>query len=148
MKYVRPKPRTKYPGVYAVEHKASGTMYVGASNDMTGRWTHHRFTLRRGTHKTVALQALWTQDGEGAFCFRVLERCVKADLLAREQHWLDNTPASLNTSPTAVTGFSSKPSERRKAAAVERWKRPAYRAKQAAVTASKIADAQPALLEK
>jgi hypothetical protein len=102
---------------------------------MTGRWTHHRYMLRRGKHKTKALQDLWTEDGEDAFTFEVLEYCK--DVIVREQHWLDVTPDRLNTSPTAITGHSSQPSERRKLAAVKRWQNPAYRAKHVATWKSK-----------
>jgi group I intron endonuclease len=132
LKYVRPNPRTKYVGVYAITHLPSGRRYIGGSLDMTGRRTHHRFTLRRGSHKTVALQALWSSSGEANFIFEVLEFCGPEDLLACEQKWLDRTPDHLNTSPMAITSLSAKPSLNRKMAAIKRWKNPAYRAKQKA----------------
>ena len=95
-------------------------MYIGSSVDITGRYTFHRFMLRRGLHKTKALQELWTRDGEAAFQFKTLDRCIKADLLRLEQVWLDQTPDRLNTSAYAVTGHGGQPSEAKKAAARKR----------------------------
>jgi group I intron endonuclease len=135
--YMRPRPRTRYAGVYAIRHVQSGRRYIGGSTDMTGRWTYHRFTLRRGMHKTAALQALWTADGEDAFVFEVLEKCSPVEVLQREQAWLDATPDRLNTSASAITGHTAGPSDAKKAAAKKRWARPEYRAKQAATAAKK-----------
>jgi group I intron endonuclease len=132
MKCVRPKPRTKYIGVYAIRHVASGRMYIGGSTDITGRRTHHRFTLRRGTHKTKALQELWDAHGESAFEFVTLEHCSAEDLLLREDHWIKTTPDCLNTVNGAVTGYFAGPSPAKKKAAVRRWANPDYRAKRKA----------------
>lgn len=113
-------------------------MYVGGSVDITGRYTFHRFMLRRGLHKTKALQELWSLDGEAAFEFFTLERCLKNVLLEREDFWIAQTPDRLNTMPSAVTGkHSGGPSEIKKAAARRRWARPEYRAKREAWLANR-----------
>ena len=136
--YQRPKPRTKYVGVYAIRHVGTGRTYVGGSTDMTGRWMHHRFMLRNSQHKTKALQEAWLCDGEGSFEFVVLEKCAKADLLACEQAWLTKTKNPYNTSPTVITGYSrTGPSPANRAAALKRWERPEHRAKIAATWAGK-----------
>jgi group I intron endonuclease len=132
MTYVRPKPRTKFPGVYGVVHVASGQMYIGGSTDMTGRFTHHRFMLRRGKHKCKALQDLWTRHGEESFEFRVLERCKKDDVRSVEQRWHDNHPESLNTIKGVFRTGPSGPSGPGSEAAKRRWARPEYRAKRQA----------------
>lgn len=128
--YKRPNPRTKYCGVYAIIHEPSGHLYIGGSTDMTGRWTHHRFMLRRGKHKTARLQALWSLHGEDQFKFVVLEPCAPSVLVAKEDAWLASHPQALNTVLCAHTGRGSRPSANRKAAAVKRWQDPAYREKQ------------------
>lgn len=88
----RSRPRSKYCGVYLIIHLLSGRMYVGGSTDITGRYTFHRYMLRRGLHSSRALQELWTRDGEQAFEFRTLEYCAPDVLLACEQAWLDAAP--------------------------------------------------------
>jgi len=127
-RYIRPHPRTHYCGIYAIEH-ISGARYIGGSKDITGRYTHHRFTLRRGINKTRALQELWTQDGEETFEFKTLELCEPEMLREREEYWISITENLLNTVPGAVPGMFSEPSENKKAAAVKRWADPDYRAK-------------------
>lgn len=127
--YKRPKPRTKYIGVYGIRHKPSGQMYVGASSDITGRWTHHRFMLRANKHKTQALQTLWLLNHEKEFEFVTLERCDLVNLKEKEQQWLDKTPISLNTLKT-INGIGRKyQSLKLSLAAKRRWARQEYREK-------------------
>lgn len=129
MSYTRPRPRTKYVGVYAIRHLPTGKMYVGGSTDITGRYTHHRFMLRRGCHKTVALQKLWEADGEQAFEFFILEHCSRDELLEREDQWIKKA-GYLNTAPGAVPSRFAVSTPAKKQAALKRWANPAYRAKQ------------------
>lgn len=126
--YRRPKPRTKYCGVYGIRCTVTGMIYIGGSVDMTGRWTHHRFTLRRGSHKTPQLQDHWNIHGEANFEFIVLERCDEAVLKDREDYWIKSTPDRLNWADSA-TPVHIGPSEVKKSAAVKRWANPAYRQK-------------------
>lgn len=135
--YQRPKPRTKYAGVYGIRHSISGKMYIGGSNDMTGRYTHHRFMLRRGVHKCYALQDLWSRDGEGSFAFVTLEACAADEVREREQAWHEATPDSLNTIKGVFRTGPQGPSEAHSIAAKRRWARPDYRAKQLATHAAK-----------
>lgn len=130
-RYVRPKPRTKYSGVYAIRHIDSGQMYVGGSSDITGRFAHDRFMLRRGMHKTLALQQLWSKDGEAAFEFVTLERCDQQLVREREDAWIKGYPC-LNTVKAAGVDGRRGPSDAKKVAARKRWARPDYRAKREA----------------
>lgn len=139
--YKRPNPRTKYRGVYRILHVPSGACYIGGSVDITGRYTHHRYCLRRGIHKTKALQSLWTKDGEDCFKFEVVELCGLEDLLSREDYHIKNTSLCLNTADSAITGhYNCGPSDTKKAAAVKRWQRPDYRDKRANQMANRDAN--------
>jgi len=122
MKYFRPKPRTKYAGVYAIVLNKTGQMYIGSSNDMTGRFAHHRFCLRHGTHKNRNLQRAWHEYGESSFEFVQLERC--SNYREREQQLISTTDNCFNIGP-----FSG-PSENARLAALKRWQNPHYRIKQ------------------
>jgi group I intron endonuclease len=102
---------------------------------MTGRYTWHRFMLRRNLHKNKNLQAAWTKYGEHAFVFEVLEHCHKSALQSRETHWIRTTNTIYNILPSANgAGMKHPPEvcERFSAAALRRWERPAYRAKREA----------------
>lgn len=126
----RRNPRTKYCGVYAIYHKDSGRLYIGGSTDITGRYTYHRFMLRRGMHKSKPLQEAWLRYGEAAFKFMTLELCSKEQLLALEQEWLDDhMDRLLNGCRFAITGKAGVPSEAKRQAAVRRWQTPGHREK-------------------
>ena len=126
--YKRPRPRTKYCGVYAIRCLVDGRMYVGGSKDITNRWTHHRFKLRRGSHKTPALQNHWNLHGQGNFEFVVLERCSESDLIDRENYWIQKTTDRLNWGD-CVNPAHRGTSDTKKEASIRRWARAEYRKK-------------------
>lgn len=66
-----------------------GRAYVGSSTSIKDRWKFHRTSLRRGKSSNSALQRAWTELGEGAFEFRILEECDPEALIATEQKWID-----------------------------------------------------------
>jgi len=76
--------------VYRITHKASGTTYVGSTNDMKRRWRDHRGSLRRGVHDNLRLQRAWDKHGEDAFEWVALEHGIAdEELVTREQYWLN-----------------------------------------------------------
>lgn len=84
----------KTHGIYAIRNTVSGRVYVGSSQDIHGRWAVHRHALRQGTHHARMLQRSWEKHGAGVFVFEVLEVVkIVADLLPREQHWIDSLGA-------------------------------------------------------
>lgn len=128
VRYQRPNPRNKYCGVYCIASKTTGERYIGGSTDITGRYTHHRFTLRRGLHKSKSLQEIWNTHGETDFEFTTLENCEPGDLISREDWYLQNTH-NINHSKSAITGYGNQPSEAKKEAARKRWANPEYKEK-------------------
>lgn len=92
-------------GVYSILHAASGKSYVGSAVHLAKRHAQHQRMLRAGKHHNVKLQRAWDKYGEGAFVFKVLERVPeRADLLKREQAWIDGLDAvakGFNLTPTA-----------------------------------------------
>jgi len=73
---------TPRPGIYRVQHLASGRSLLGGSVDAPAYLNRVRFELQLGTHRTPALQRDWTQDGPDAFTFEVLDD-LKPDLAGR-----------------------------------------------------------------
>ncbi len=67
----RDTPRTM--GVYAIRDRASGYLVVQASPNLDGAINRHRFELRLGSHRDRRLQAAWSERGESAIDFDVIE---------------------------------------------------------------------------
>lgn len=81
---------TKASGIYKISNTVTGKLYVGSAVNIAIRWREHRCDLRRGNHRNQRLQRAWLKYGESAFSFSVLETVHShADLIAREQHWID-----------------------------------------------------------
>jgi group I intron endonuclease len=76
-------------GIYIIRNKMTGKVYVGSAFNFSKRWSEHKAKLKRGVHHALRLQHSWNKWGETAFEFIVVERCNMAELLFREQVWLE-----------------------------------------------------------
>lgn len=74
-------------GVYAIVHRPSGRVYIGATRDMGRRWTRHRNRLRACAHANPSLQAAWDEDGERAFECVHLEVVNDLAQLQERERW-------------------------------------------------------------
>lgn len=126
---------TKQSGIYAIRHIESGKLYLGSAINIRNRWKEHRKDLKRARHHCQHLQNAWRKHGPDSFVFEILELVAdKANLIAREQSWIDQTPrrTRYNTSPTAGSPLGTKhtPETRAKHShkSNARWADPAYRA--------------------
>ena len=80
----------KKNGVYAIEHIASGRMYIGSTKrPLYLRWNEHRRELKRKQHHNRHLQEDWNTYGCHAFEFRSIEQCLQNEIIIREQYYLD-----------------------------------------------------------
>lgn len=91
-------------GIYEIEHRPSGRVYVGSSDDIRRRLRAHRALLRRGAHENVRLQRAWIRDGEAAFDFRAVEECPIDRLRDREAELIGYCAKVYNTSPVVRPG--------------------------------------------
>ena len=76
-------------GIYRMTNTKTGKFYIGSSVDIRKRWYKHLSHLRRGIHANAHLQAAFTQSGEDAFLFQLVEACEPGALLALEQQHID-----------------------------------------------------------
>lgn len=78
-------------GVYKIENKINGKVYIGSSQDMYKRWKQHSEDLMANRHVNHKLQTDFCEYGIGVFGFFIVEvvRGNKAKLLKREQFWID-----------------------------------------------------------
>lgn len=82
-------------GVYVVENRENGKVFIGSSRNLPAILNRHRAELRTGGHRNQALLADWRQFGEAAFVFRVLDELEPdqdrgiddADLRELERMW-------------------------------------------------------------
>lgn len=99
--------------IYAIVHVASGKLYIGSAKDTKIRWSCHRTSLRSAKHHSKHLQRSFNKYGEDCFVFRVLEVVESAaNLVVREQWWLDNLKPAFNGSPTAGSQLGWHPSKK------------------------------------
>lgn len=88
-------------GIYQIRNTVNGKRYVGSAKCFRVRWNAHKANLRKGAHHSRHLQSSWEKRGEAAFAFEILELCDHADLLVREQAWIERLNPAFNVCPIA-----------------------------------------------
>lgn len=81
-------------GIYSIQNKTNGKLYVGSTVDFASRWANHRCQLRKGSHDNSYLQRAWVKYGEDAFEFAVLVECPEGGLAVAEARFIQETRAA------------------------------------------------------
>ena len=77
-------------GIYCIRNLITGEFYIGSTvRNLARRWDEHRQDLRAGRHHSYRLQAAWRFYGESSFRFSVIEECLPAQCIEREQWFID-----------------------------------------------------------
>ena len=76
-------------GIYKIENKIDGKVYIGQSIDIDSRWLRHKEELTYNHHHNDYLQRSWNKYGKENFIFEVIEECEEVNLTNREQYWID-----------------------------------------------------------
>jgi len=76
-------------GTYEIVNLVNQTKYLGGSTHIPLRFSSHRSTLRKGTHRNGHLQNAWNKYGESSFAFRILQETPRETKLVAEQALLD-----------------------------------------------------------
>lgn len=79
----------KIRGVYEIVNKINNKRYIGSSGDIHDRWSTHKRLLRNNNHSNIHLQSSYNKYGLDAFCFNILEKVNKNNLLIIEQKYLN-----------------------------------------------------------
>lgn len=125
-------------GIYKITQTATGKFYIGSSRDIYARWDEHRSSLRRGKHHSKRLQNAWNKYGADAFQFELVEACEQCDgaqLLIREQYWLDSTKCYDKKIGFNIARDASAPAAGREVSAVTRARLSAARRRRGACPA-------------
>ena len=77
-------------GVYKIENIVNKKLYIGSSNNVYIRLSHHKSMLKGNKHHNKYLQNDWNKYKEDIFIFSLLEKVEdETSLLNREVHWFD-----------------------------------------------------------
>jgi group I intron endonuclease len=96
-------------GIYRIKNIKNHKFYIGSTSTMgfQNRWKCHLKNLRRSTHPNQHLQYAWNKYGESCFKFEVVESCLPAHCISREQYYFDKLNPQYNILPVAgsVRGY-------------------------------------------
>jgi group I intron endonuclease len=99
-------------GIYKIESKINPKrVYIGSAINISNRWTHHLFDLRKNKHHSIKLQRHYNKYGEADLSFSILIGCEKEDLIKIEQYFIDAYKPYFNSSPTAGSSIGVKHTE-------------------------------------
>lgn len=95
-------------GVYIIENKVNGRIYVGSSVNIKKRWRQHARALEAGKHHSRFMQRAWDKYGKDAFVFRVALACREKHCLMYEQAYIDGLKPDYNSRPNASSQLGYK----------------------------------------
>ena len=78
-----------YSGIYRILNKVNNKCYVGSSNNVKQRISHHKCDLRKNWHENKHLQFAWNKYKEENFEFIILLFCKRNILIEKEQQMID-----------------------------------------------------------
>ena len=76
-------------GIYKIENRVNGKIYIGSSIDIPTRLMNHKYMLRLNKHDNEYLQKSYNKHGESNFIFSVLELCNESDLIIKENFYIN-----------------------------------------------------------
>lgn len=76
-------------GIYKIENKVNGKVYIGQSVNIENRWKQHKAGLRNNHHRNDYLQKSWNKYGEDNFDFVVLCECNENELDDNEINYIN-----------------------------------------------------------
>ncbi len=86
----------KVSGIYQIQSKFNGKIYVGSALNLQTRKRIHLSDLKLRKHHSVYLQRHFNKYGKVDLQFSILEFCEKERLIEREQFYLDTFTPEFN----------------------------------------------------
>lgn len=75
-------------GIYKIENKANGKVYIGQSTNLHKRIQDHKRNLIKNKHINPHLQSAWNKYGEESFDFCIVKECEKEILYDLEVEYI------------------------------------------------------------
>ena len=72
-------------GIYKIENKINGNVYIGQSINIERRWHDHK---KRRKDSSTILGRAFIKHGISNFSFEIIETCTKEELNVREVYWV------------------------------------------------------------
>lgn len=72
-------------GIYKIENKINGHVYIGQSINIERRWNDHR---KRRKDSSTILGRAFIKHGISNFSFEIIETCAKEELNIKETYWI------------------------------------------------------------
>lgn len=95
--------------IYAIVNNVTCDMYVGSAVVVNRRWSAHRRDLAKQCHHNTRLQRAYDKYGADAFDWEIVQFVDnKAELIAREQFWMDFFAPVYNGRPIANSPLGTK----------------------------------------
>lgn len=100
----------KISGIYKIENKTTGDIYIGSSKTINSRFASHLSLLRNNKHQNNYLQNSWNKYGEENFVMTIVELCDEELLVEKEQYYIDILNPSFNITKEVVRNIPSEES--------------------------------------
>lgn len=95
-------------GIYKIENKVNGKVYIGQSKCIEYRWWRHKRDLNANEHENIYLQNSWNKNGETAFEFILIEECLEEELNDKEIYWIQQYDSYKNGYNLTLGGGGTK----------------------------------------
>lgn len=90
------------PAIYKISSiRKPDRFYIGSAIDPPARWNRHLSELRKNKHCNNFLQAHYNAWSENDLKFSIVEECEAANLIEREQFYIDLFKPKMNLCPVA-----------------------------------------------
>ena len=84
-------------GIYKIENKITGEVYIGQSKDIERRWKQHRDNMvAKAKVRKYPLYRDMRHWGINNFSFEILEECSQFKLDERESYWIKHYAAKVH----------------------------------------------------
>lgn len=90
-------------GIYCIKNIINDKVYIGSAVNIGARVRHHKWALRSNNHSNIKLQRFVSKYGIDVIYIEILEKCLRNELLLKEQFYLDELNPWYNIRRDATT---------------------------------------------
>lgn len=133
-------------GIYMIQNKVNGKIYIGQAVDIEKRWQRHKAELRGNYHVNKHLQNAWNKDGEDNFEFTIICECDESQLNTMEEYYIFELMSydyrvGYNKNYGGTSGRPTEESRRKQSEAMKGEKNPNYGKQFSEETRKKLSEA-------